>query len=120
MLLALAKGTDWTEVVPANQTYYEWLKGQDPDFQKEAIGKTRAELLRSGELSAERFAELNLKNTFEPQTLAEMRALDEEDLKRAFGSMETAEESVEPLFGIQIVIVIQHRQKQALTEPAGA
>ena len=52
---------------PASQTYYEWLKTQPAEFDI-AIGTTRAKLLRSGGLSAERFAELQLGTNFQPLT----------------------------------------------------
>lgn len=62
--------------VSADLTYYEWLKKQPEAFQIEAVGKTRAKLLRSGGLTAERFAELNLGRNFEPLTLKQMRKLE--------------------------------------------
>ena len=49
---------------PASQTYYEWLKTQPAEFQDIAIRTTRAKLLRSGSLSAERFAEVTARNQF--------------------------------------------------------
>lgn len=61
--------------VPATETYYDWLKGQTADFQKVALGATRAKLFRDGGLSAEKFAALNLGRNFEPLTLDEMRKL---------------------------------------------
>ncbi len=69
--------------VPANLTYYEWLKQQPAAFQDEAIGKTRGALLRRGGLSAERFAELNLGKNFQPLTLAQMRDLEPLAFERA-------------------------------------
>ena len=62
--------------VSANLGYYEWLKQQPARFQQEAIGKTRAKLLRNGGLSAERFAELNLGKNFQPLTLKDMKRLE--------------------------------------------
>lgn len=62
--------------VSADLTYYEWLKKQPEAFQIEAVGKTRAKLLRNGGLTAERFAELNLGRNFEPLTLKQMRKLE--------------------------------------------
>jgi SPP1 gp7 family putative phage head morphogenesis protein len=59
--------------VPAGQSYYDWLKGQPAEFQKEALGATRAKLFADGGLSAEKFAELNLGRNFQPLTLDEMR-----------------------------------------------
>lgn len=60
---------------PANETYYDWLGGQSADFQKVALGATRAKLFRDGGLTAEKFAALNLGRNFQPLTLAEMRKL---------------------------------------------
>lgn len=60
--------------VPADQSYYEWLKGQPRSFQVEALGASRAALFRDGGLSAEQFAKLNLGRNFQPLTLAQMAA----------------------------------------------
>lgn len=60
--------------VPANQSYYDWLKGQPESFQREVLGDARTKIFREGSLSAEKFAALNLGRNFEPLTLAEMRA----------------------------------------------
>ena len=62
-----------TGPVPANQTYYDWLKTQPKSFQVDAIGKQRAEWLTDGKLTSEQFARLNLNKNFEPLTLEEMR-----------------------------------------------
>ena len=59
--------------IDANTTYYEWLKRQPYAFQVDAIGKTRADLLNNGGLTAAQFAQLNLGRNFKPLTLAEMR-----------------------------------------------
>jgi len=69
--------------VDADLTYYGWLKKQPAGFQDEAIGPTRAALLREGGLSAERFAEINLGKTFEPLTLDQMRDLEPLAFERA-------------------------------------
>lgn len=69
--------------VPAETTYYEWLKTQPAGFQDEALGKKRAALFREGGLSAERFAQLNLGRNFEPRTLAEMKKLEPLAFERA-------------------------------------
>lgn len=58
--------------VDADKTYYSWLKDQPANFQNEAIGPTRAKLLRDGGLSSEQFSKLNLNRNFEPLTLQEM------------------------------------------------
>lgn len=62
--------------VSADETYYSWLQKQSAAFQDEAIGPVRGKLFRSGGLSAERFAEINLGKNFEPLTLDRMRALE--------------------------------------------
>lgn len=61
--------------VSAKTSYYEWLKQQPKAFQNDAIGVTRAKLLRDGGLSAKEFASLQLDKNFEPLTLEEMRKL---------------------------------------------
>jgi SPP1 gp7 family putative phage head morphogenesis protein len=62
--------------VPADQTYYEFLKNQPAAVQDSIIGPTRGKLLRNGGISSQRFAELQLDKNFKPITLAEMRELD--------------------------------------------
>lgn len=69
--------------VPAETTYYEWLKRQPPEFQDDALGVTRAALFRKGGLSAKQFAKLNLGRNFQPLTLDEMRRLAPRAFKRA-------------------------------------
>lgn len=69
--------------VSNNETYYSWLKKQDPKFQAVAIGETRAKLLRDGGLTSERFSALNLDRNFEPLTLLKMRELEPEAFARA-------------------------------------
>lgn len=69
--------------VDSSLTYYEWLKGQPAAFQDAAIGRARAQLFRSGGLSSERFAELQLDRNFKPLTLDEMRRLEPLAFERA-------------------------------------
>lgn len=69
--------------VAADMSYYEWLKGQDAEFVKEALGATRAKLFLEGGLSADEFARLNLSKNFHPLTLDEMRQLEPLAFKRA-------------------------------------
>jgi SPP1 gp7 family putative phage head morphogenesis protein len=78
-----ARGAEGGETVPANQSYYSWLKTQPSSFQDTAIGPTRGKLLRDGGLSADEFARLNLNRRFEPLTLKEMKALAPEAFNRA-------------------------------------
>lgn len=79
-----ARGPDGTvDRIPANETYYSWLKKQPAGFQDSAIGATRGKLLREGGLSAERFAEMQLGKRWEPLNLDQMRELEPLAFKRA-------------------------------------
>lgn len=69
--------------VSSKLSYYDWLKTQEPEFVKDALGATRAKLFSDGGLSAGQFAKLNLGRDFEPLTLAEMREKDAAAFKRA-------------------------------------
>lgn len=69
-------GPDGAEQQSAGVNYYTWLKQQPEAFQAAAIGARRAQLLRSGGLSADRFSQLQLDKNFEPMTLADMRLLE--------------------------------------------
>ena len=72
-----ARGPDGKVVsVPADQTYYGWLKKQPAAFQDSAIGKSRGALLRRGGLTSEKFTKLQLGKNFEPMTLDEMKSLE--------------------------------------------
>lgn len=57
----------------ADQNYYEWLKKQSVEFQNEALGPTRAKLLRNGGLTPDEFASMSVDKMFRPLNLAEMR-----------------------------------------------
>lgn len=72
--------------VVENVSYYEWLKQQPHDYQDEVLGKKRAKLFRDGGMSVERFRQLQLDRNFTPLTLEEMRRLEPEAFKRAFGT----------------------------------
>jgi len=54
-------------------SYYDWLKQQPEVFQDDVLGKTRALIFRNGEISSEKFAQLQLDKNFKPLSLAEMR-----------------------------------------------
>jgi SPP1 gp7 family putative phage head morphogenesis protein len=69
--------------VDADLTYYAWLKMQPKAFQDSVIGETRGRLLRNGDLTAERFAELQLDKKFRERTLEEMRELEPLAFERA-------------------------------------
>ncbi len=72
--------------VPADETYYGWLKKQPAEFQNVAIGPVRGKLLRDGGLNADEFSRLNLGRDFEPLTLygeGGMQDLEPEAFKRA-------------------------------------
>ena len=70
--------------VTDNVSYYEWLKKQPLETQEMAIGKTRAKLFNSGEISTERFKALQLDKNFEPLTLDEMRRLEPKIFEKVF------------------------------------
>jgi hypothetical protein len=72
-----------TGYVDGDLSYYDWLKTQPTAFQDSAIGPTRGKLLRSGGLTAEEFARLNLGRNFEPLTLEAMRKLEPAAFERA-------------------------------------
>lgn len=57
------------------QSYYDWLKTQPKDFQDEVLGKSRAELFRSGGMTAEQFRDLQLDKNFKPRTLEEIQEI---------------------------------------------
>ncbi|MBF6022869.1 minor capsid protein [Lysobacter niastensis] len=59
--------------VPANLTYFEWLKTQPASFVDEALGETRAAVFLKGGISADEFAKLQLGRNFQPLTIEEMR-----------------------------------------------
>lgn len=69
--------------VPADKSYYEWLKTQDHDFVKDALGAKRAQLFLNGGLSPDEFARLNLGKNFEPLTLEDMKKKDAAAFKKA-------------------------------------
>lgn len=58
--------------VPADLTYYDWLKQQPAGFQNEALGPTWAKVFRDGGVSADEFAKLRLGKDFQPITLDEL------------------------------------------------
>ncbi|MEZ7502302.1 hypothetical protein QO189_07435 [Psychrobacter sp. Arc29] len=66
-----------------NDTYYGWMKKQPVEFQDDILGPTRGKLLRSGGLSADKFAQLQLDKNFKPLTLAEMREREPMAFKKA-------------------------------------
>lgn len=73
---ALDKGATRSSLsgaVPANQTYYDWLKTQPKPFQRAAIGRKKTEWLNDGRLKAKEFAKLNLDKNFKPLTLDQMQ-----------------------------------------------
>lgn len=70
--------------VVENQSYYEWLKRQVPEYQDEVLGKTRGKLFRDGGMSVEKFKSLQLDKNFTPLTLEQMRELEPKAFERAF------------------------------------
>ncbi len=72
-----------TGPVDQKTTYYQWLKDQPEAFQNDAIGVTRAKLLRNGGLSVEEFTDLQLDRNFQPLTLVQMRELNPRAFEKA-------------------------------------
>ena len=62
--------------VPADETYYDWLKRQPKNFQESIIGINRTKLLNNGGLTSEKFTKLQLNKQFKPMTLKEMQKLE--------------------------------------------
>ena len=70
--------------VPADQSYYDWLKTQNAAWQDYAIGPTYGKLLRKGGLSADQFAKLRLERyTGKPRTLLEMEDINPSAFRKA-------------------------------------
>lgn len=61
--------------VSADTDFYDWLKGQDADYQDTVLGKTRGQLFREGGLTKDQFVALNMDKDLGQRTLAEMRVL---------------------------------------------
>lgn len=72
-----------TGPVSADKSYYDWLKDQPENVQKQVLGAKRAALFRDGGMTAERFRELQFDKNFAPMTLDEMRKLEPEAFKKA-------------------------------------
>lgn len=68
-----SKGESGGKQVDAKETYYSWLKKQSKSFQAEAIGPTKAKLLRDGGLTSEQFAKQSLNRNFEALSLSEWK-----------------------------------------------
>ena len=66
-----AKGAKGTKQVDSETNYSAWLRKQPKSFQDEVLGKTRAELFRSG-TTLDRFVDVNGR----PLTIAELGDLD--------------------------------------------
>lgn len=71
-----AKGESVVKSVPANETYYTWLKRQPRAFQASVVGENRAKLLRNGGMSADKFSSLQLDKEFKERTLADLNKLE--------------------------------------------
>jgi len=69
------KGEKPGQKTSSRETYYEWLKRQPDAFQREVLGKSRAKLFQQGNISPQKFADLNLNRYFRPRTLEEMKKL---------------------------------------------
>lgn len=62
--------------VPASMTYYEWLKTQPAAFQEEVLGPSRYKMFKRADMTADKFAKLQLNSAFQPLTLEEIRKRD--------------------------------------------
>ena len=60
--------------VSAKLTYYEWLREQDAEFQRDVLGPSRFKLFNSDGMTAAKFARLQLNAAFQPLTLEELKA----------------------------------------------
>lgn len=69
--------------VDSGTSYYTWLKQQDTDYIESVLGPSRTALLIKGDLTADRFAALQLNRNFEPLTLDEMRKIEPLAFKKA-------------------------------------
>lgn len=65
--------------VPATQTFPEWIEKQPYEIQKNALGVTRANLLRKGKIKASKF--YSPKNEF--RSLEQLKKLEADAFKRA-------------------------------------
>lgn len=68
-----SKGDEGGAPIDANETQYSWLKKQSAAFQDDAIGPTRAKLLRDGGLTSKEFGELSVDKLFRPIDLKTMQ-----------------------------------------------
>jgi SPP1 gp7 family putative phage head morphogenesis protein len=69
--------------VDAGLGYYDWLATQPASFQDAALGPVRGKLFRSGGLTPDKFAALQLSTNFKPLTLEQMKALEPKMFERA-------------------------------------
>jgi len=79
-LLPIVKGLEDTDDTRASETgatkakdYFTWLKRQPKKVQFDALGKERAEIFRSKNMTAKKFKQLSYNRNFEPLTLDEMK-----------------------------------------------
>jgi hypothetical protein len=71
-----SSGDSGGKPVPANQTYYEFLKNQPSAYQDEVLGKTKGLIFRNAGLSPEEFRKITVNDLGQPLTLKEMAARD--------------------------------------------
>lgn len=76
-------GRDGRGTVPANTTYYSFLKDQPAAFQDDVLGPKRGKLLRDGGLTAEEFRKLSVDEKFRPISLEEMQRRNAAAFERA-------------------------------------
>lgn len=69
-----SKGAEGGAQVDATLSYYDWLlKTQPPEFQDQAIGPERGQLLRDSGLPALQFAYLSVDKNYAPLSIDELR-----------------------------------------------
>jgi hypothetical protein len=67
-----------TGIVPAKKSYSEFLKGQDDDFIKDVLGKTKGEAFIDGKITLDKFVD---QKSFEPFSLKEIIKMNPEAFK---------------------------------------
>lgn len=68
-----SKGAEGGKQIPANTTYYEWLKGQPAAMQDQALGKTKGKIFRNAGLTPEEFKQAATDRMNRPLTIKELR-----------------------------------------------
>ena len=74
-----AKGSDGQTQVRSSTSYQEWLERQSVAFQREVLGPSRYELMKKGELTLDRFVDVNGRTL----NLEQLKALHPEAFEKA-------------------------------------